>query len=78
MKIEEQVKEVLSENSGSPVDELDLNDRLVDDLGMDSLDCVEAVMCLEEKFDIEIPDEEAEKLETVQQVIEYIEKRKKE
>jgi acyl carrier protein len=77
MKLEEKVKEVLSENSGSPVDEIDLNDRLVDDLGMDSLDCVEATMCLEEKFNIEITDEDAEKLETVQQIVEYIEKRVK-
>jgi acyl carrier protein len=75
MKLEEKVKEVLSENSGSPVDEIDLNDRLVDDLGMDSLDCVEATMQLEEKFDLEIPDEDAQKLETVQQIVEYLEKK---
>ena len=58
-------------------DEVKLESKFVDDLGADSLDVVELVMELESKFDVEIPDEEAEKISTVKDVVDYIESHKK-
>ncbi len=69
--IEERVKKIVSEQLGVK-DEI-LNDAsFVDDLGADSLDTVELVMALEEEFECDIPDEEAEKITTVQQAIDYV------
>jgi acyl carrier protein len=69
--IEERVKKIVSEQLG--VKEEIANDAsFVDDLGADSLDTVELVMALEEEFECEIPDEEAEKITTVQQAIDYV------
>ena len=70
--IEQRVKKIVSEQLGA--DEADLKNAssFVDDLGADSLDTVELVMALEEEFDCEIPDEEAEKITTVQLAIDYI------
>ncbi|NOQ35348.1 MAG: acyl carrier protein [Methylococcaceae bacterium] len=71
--VEEQVKKIVAEQLG--VKEDIANDAsFVDDLGADSLDTVELVMALEEEFECEIPDEEAEKITTVQLAISYIEK----
>jgi len=71
--IEERVKKIVAEQLG--VKEDIANDAsFVDDLGADSLDTVELVMALEEEFECEIPDEEAEKITTVQQAIDYVEK----
>lgn len=71
--IEERVKKIVAEQLG--VKEEIANDAsFVDDLGADSLDTVELVMALEEEFECEIPDEEAEKITTVQQAIDYVEK----
>lgn len=71
--VEEQVKKIVAEQLG--VKEDIANDAsFVDDLGADSLDTVELVMALEEEFECEIPDEEAEKITTVQLAIDYIEK----
>ena len=75
--VREKVKQIIVEQLG--VDEAEVTETasFVDDLGADSLDQVELVMTLEEAFGIEVPDEDAEKLATVKDVIEYIEKKKK-
>lgn len=71
--IEERVKKVIMEQLGVEEAVLKNNDAsFVDDLGADSLDTVELVMALEEEFETEIPDEEAEKIQTVQHAIDYI------
>ena len=68
----ERVKKVVVEQLGVNEDEVTNEASFVDDLGADSLDTVELVMALEEEFDCEIPDEEAEKIATVQQAIDYV------
>ncbi len=70
--IEERVKNIVVEQLGVKEDEVTAEASFVDDLGADSLDTVELVMALEEEFDTEIPDEEAEKINTVQAAIDYI------
>ena len=70
--IEEQVKNIVAEQLGVKEEEVTLTASFVDDLGADSLDTVELVMALEEEFETEIPDEDAEKITTVQQAIDYI------
>ena len=70
--IEEQVKNIVAEQLGVKEEEVTNDASFVDDLGADSLDTVELVMALEEAFECEIPDEEAEKITTVQQAIDYI------
>lgn len=69
--VEERVKKIVSEQLGVK-EEVTKEASFVDDLGADSLDTVELVMALEEEFECEIPDEEAEKITTVQQAIDYI------
>jgi acyl carrier protein len=71
--IEERVKKIVCEQLGVKEDEVTTESSFVNDLGADSLDTVELVMALEEEFETEIPDEEAEKITTVQQAISYIE-----
>jgi len=75
-KVEQQVKAIVAEQLGVKEDEVTNDASFVDDLGADSLDTVELVMALEEEFETEIPDEEAEKITTVQQAIDYILERK--
>jgi acyl carrier protein len=70
--IEERVKKIVVEQLGVKEDEVTNSASFVDDLGADSLDTVELVMALEEEFECEIPDEEAEKITSVQQAIDYI------
>ena len=70
--VAERVKKVVVEQLGVNEDEVTNEASFVDDLGADSLDTVELVMALEEEFDCEIPDEEAEKIATVQQAIDYV------
>ncbi|AMA64668.1 Acyl carrier protein [Candidatus Arsenophonus lipoptenae] len=70
--IEKRVKKIIAEQLGVKEDEVANESSFVDDLGADSLDTVELVMALEEEFDTEIPDEEAEKITTVQAAIDYI------
>ena len=72
MNIGEQVKNIIVEQLGVSVDEVVPEASFVDDLGADSLDLVELVMVLEEEFGKEIPDEDAEKIQTVQDAINYI------
>ena len=71
--IEERVKKIVGEQLGVKED-IAIDSSFVDDLGADSLDTVELVMALEEEFECEIPDDEAEKITTVQQAIDYVEK----
>ena len=70
--IEARVKEIVVEQLGVNADEVTADASFIDDLGADSLDTVELVMALEEEFETEIPDEEAEKITTVQLAIDYI------
>ena len=70
--IEEKVREIIMEQLGVGADEVKPEASFIEDLGADSLDTVELVMALEEEFDMEIPDEEAEKITTVGQATEYI------
>lgn len=68
----EKVKDVIVEQLGVEEDTIKLDTSFIDDLGADSLDIVELIMALEEKFDMQIPDGEAEKISTVNDVVEYI------
>lgn len=70
--IEERVKKIVAEQLGVKLEEVKNESSFVDDLGADSLDTVELVMALEEEFETEIPDEEAEKINTVQAAIDYV------
>ena len=70
--IENQVKGIIAEQLGVSIDEVKNAASFVDDLGADSLDAVELVMALEEEFDTEIQDEDAEKITTVQKAIDYV------
>ena len=70
--IEDRVKKIVIEQLGVNEDQVTLEASFVDDLGADSLDTVELVMLLEEEFDCEIPDDEAEKINTVQAAVTYI------
>ncbi len=70
--VEERVRKIVVEQLGVKEDELKNDASFVDDLGADSLDTVELVMALEEEFETEIPDEDAEKIATIQQAIDYI------
>ena len=75
MSVEDKVKEIIVDQLGVDEKQVKPNASFIDDLGADSLDTVELVMALEEEFDIEIPDEEAEKIMSVQHAIDYIQSR---
>jgi acyl carrier protein len=75
--VEEKVKQIIVEQLGVDEGEVTPSASFVDDLGADSLDTVELVMAFEEAFDIEIPDEDAEKIKTVKDSIDYIQKNSK-
>jgi acyl carrier protein len=70
--VAKKVKEIVAEQLGVDEDKVNNESSFMDDLGADSLDTVELVMALEEEFDIEIPDEDAEKIQTVQDAVDYI------
>jgi acyl carrier protein len=72
MSVEERVKKIIVEQLGVNADEVTAESAFVEDLGADSLDTVELVMAFEEEFDIEIPDEDAEKIATVGDAVKYI------
>jgi len=76
--VEDQVRAIIAEQLGIKTDEIKNDASFVDDLGADSLDTVELVMALEEEFETEIPDEQAEKITTVQNAIDYVAASKKE
>ncbi len=77
MSTESRVKKIIVDQLGVSEDEVKPEASFVEDLGADSLDTVEMVMAFEEEFSIEIPDEDAEKIRTVQDAIDYIEKKSK-
>ena len=77
MSVEQRVKQIIVEQLGVDEGQVDNNASFVDDLGADSLDIVELVMAFEEAFDIDIPDEDAEKIATVKDAIDYIDNKKK-
>ena len=72
--IEEKVRSIIVDQLGVESDKVTADAKFIEDLGADSLDTVELVMAFEENFDIEVPDEEVEKLHTVGDVVAYIEK----
>jgi acyl carrier protein len=71
---EAKIKEIIVEQLGVNADQVTREAKLIEDLGADSLDAVELVMAIEEEFGIEVPDEKAEKLQAVGDIIDYIEK----
>ena len=73
MSVEERVKKIVSDQLGKSTDEIESDSSFVDDLGADSLDTVELVMAFEEEFNIEIPDDAAEKIQTVDDAVKFIE-----
>ena len=73
---EEQVKKIVMEHLGIGEDKISLSSKFIDDLGADSLDTVELVMAFEEKFGIEIPDDAAETILTVQNAVDFIDNKK--
>jgi len=77
MSVEKRVREIVAEQLERDVNEVKGESSFIDDLGADSLDIVELVMKMEEEFGIEIPDEEAEKIKTVNDVVAYISAHKK-
>ena len=73
----EEVRDIVVEQLGVEADEVSIDSTFIDDLGADSLDIVELIMAFEEEFNIEIPDEAAEKIKTVQDVVTYIDQNSK-
>lgn len=76
MSVEKRLKEIVAENLGVNEDEIKADSHFIDDLGADSLDTVELVMAFEEEFGIEIPDDDAEKIRTIGDAVQYIEEKK--
>lgn len=74
--IEEKVKDIIIEQLGVNAEQVTINASFIEDLGADSLDTVELVMAFEEEFGVDVPDEDAEKLQSVGDVIKYIEEKK--
>ena len=75
MAVDSKIKTIIAEQLGVKPEEVTPNASFVDDLGADSLDTVELIMALEEEFNVEIPDEDAEKMKTVGDAIKYIEEK---
>ncbi|KYO66779.1 MULTISPECIES: acyl carrier protein [Thermovenabulum] len=75
MEILDRVKKIIADQLGMDEDDITPDASFIDDLGADSLDIVELIMAFEEEFDLEIPDEDAEKIKTVQDVVDYIKNR---
>ncbi len=75
-KMFEQIKAIIAEQLSAEPDKITPETSIIDDLGADSLDVVELVMALEEKFGLEIPDEDAEKINTVSDIVSYVEAHK--
>ena len=78
MSIDIKIKQIIAEQLGLNEDEIKDEASLIDDLGADSLDIVELVMAMEEEFEMEIPDEDAEKIASVKDVIDYVKRRSQE
>ena len=77
MSVEAKVKSIIAEQLGVGEDEIKAESAFIEDLGADSLDIVELVMAMEEEFEVEIPDEEAEHIKTVQDAVNFINEHKK-
>ncbi len=75
MAVEDRIREIIVEQLGVPAGQVVPEASFIDDLGADSLDIVELVMALEEAFDLEIPDDHAEKIQTIQDAISYVDER---
>ncbi len=75
--VEAKVKDIIAEQLGVSQDEIKITSSFIEDLGADSLDIVELVMAMEEEFEVEIPDEEAENIKTVQDAVNYVTTHKK-
>ena len=75
MSVEERIREIIVEQLGALPGQVVPEASLIDDLGADSLDIVELVMAIEEAFNLEIPDDDAEKIHTIQDAISYVEER---
>jgi acyl carrier protein len=75
MSAEKKIIAIIAEQLGVHEDEINPDAALIEDMGADSLDIVELVMAMEEEFEMEIPDEDAEKISTVQDIIDYVKKR---
>jgi acyl carrier protein len=75
MAVEDRIREIIVEQLGVPAGQVVPEASFIDDLGADSLDIVELVMALEEAFDLEIPDDHAEKIRTIQDAISYVDER---
>jgi acyl carrier protein len=75
--IEQKVRNIIADQLGVGEEEIKINSSFIEDLGADSLDIVELVMAMEEEFEVEIPDEEAENIKTVQDAVNYITTHKK-
>ncbi len=75
--VDQKVKSIIAEQLGVGEDEIKMTSSFIEDLGADSLDIVELVMAMEEEFEVEIPDEEAENIKTVQDAVNYINTHKK-
>jgi acyl carrier protein len=75
--VEQKVKNIIADQLGVGEDEIKISSSFIEDLGADSLDIVELVMAMEEEFEVEIPDEEAENIKTVQDAVNYITTHKK-
>lgn len=73
--VERRVKDIVAEQLGLEDEEIGSENSIIDDLGADSLDIVELIMAIEEEFDLEISDEDAEKILTVKDAVEYVRKR---
>ena len=78
MSSDKKIKQIIAEQLGLNEDEIVDSASLLDDLGADSLDIVELVMAMEEEFEMEIPDEDAEKIVTVKDVLDYVKRRTQE
>lgn len=74
-EVSERIKSIIVEQLGVGIEEVNPNASFIEDLGADSLDIVELIMALEEEFGMEIPDEDAEKIQTVDDVIKYVSER---
>ncbi len=75
MNVDKKIKQILADQLGIAEEEISNEASFIEDLGADSLDIVELVMAMEEEFEMEIPDEDAEKLLTVQDAVDYVKKR---
>lgn len=77
MQVEKKVRAIIAEQLGISEDQVRADSSFIEDLGADSLDIVELVMAMEEEFEIEIPDEEAENIKTVQDALDYVNEHKR-